>query len=83
MSFKLLYVLHDMKKRSRFNEWLNQEIDFGTYTTKNKNVVTHMINDIKKVIEGKNYSINNEKEFKNKMATFIYKNSKVNNNNRL
>lgn len=79
MSFKLLYVLNDMKKRSRFNDWLNQEIDFGDYTVKNRNVLGYLIKDIKKVIEEKNYHINDEKEFKNNLATFIYNNSKINN----
>ena len=31
MSFKLLYVLNEMKKRSQFDGWLNQAIDFGDF----------------------------------------------------
>jgi len=60
------------KKKNNFNDWLNKNIEPNTA---NKDVVYEMLGEIKSILKIYGYKIQNEKQFKNELATYIYNDS--------
>lgn len=67
-----LYELSEKRKHEHFQSWLNKDI-YGN--KKNKDVVFEMMNEINMILQSKNYKIKNQKQFKNELASFIYRDS--------
>ena len=69
---KLLQELEDVKineKKRKFNDWLNKSnIDNIKYTV----IINHFYKDLKNIIINNNFTITNEKQLRNELATFIY-----------
>lgn len=69
---KLLQKLEDVKineKKRKFNNWLNKtNIDDIKYNV----IINHFYKDLKKIIINNNFTITNEKQLRNELATFIY-----------
>tara|TARA_B100000902_G_scaffold215375_1_gene204870 strand:+ start:5916 stop:6224 length:309 start_codon:yes stop_codon:yes gene_type:complete len=69
---KLLQELEDVKineKKRKFNDWLNKtNIDNIKYTV----IINHFYKDLKNIIINNNFTITNEKQLRNELATFIY-----------
>lgn len=69
---KLFQELEDIKineKKRKFNNWLNKtNIDDIKYTV----IINHFYKDLKKIIINNNFTITNEKQLRNELATFIY-----------
>ena len=61
------------EKNNKFHEWLYLN-DHNQITNNDK--ILLFINDIELLIKKNNYFINDEKLFKDEIASFIYKNSK-------
>jgi hypothetical protein len=60
------------KKKNNFNDWLDKNIEPNTA---NKDVVYEMLGEIKSMLKINGYKIQNEKQFKNELATYIYNDS--------
>ena len=57
-----------MKKR-KFNDWLNKtNVDNIKYTV----IINHFYKDLKNIIINNNFTITNEIQLRNELATFIY-----------
>ena len=69
---KLLQELEDVKineKKRKFNDWLNKtNVDNLKYTV----IINHFYKDLKNIIINNNFTITNEKQLRNELATFIY-----------
>ena len=69
---KLLQELEDIKfneKKIKFNNWLNKtNIDNIKYNV----IINHFYKDLKNIIINSNFTITNEKQLRNELATFIY-----------
>jgi len=69
---KLLQELEDIKfneKKIKFNNWLNKtNIDNIEYNV----IINHFYKDLKNIIINSNFTITNEKQLRNELATFIY-----------
>tara|TARA_B110000908_G_scaffold172025_1_gene237163 strand:+ start:465 stop:707 length:243 start_codon:yes stop_codon:yes gene_type:complete len=68
------------KRKFSFNEWQERNMkDLGGEITHNKNSVKNVeyliyfYNEIKRLVISDGYSITNEKEFRNKIGTLLYK----------
>jgi len=74
MNSKLKNSLTKMYKKQandNFIKWLDKNVD----DTTNKNVVNEFLIDIKNSLKKNGYKINDENQFKNEIATYIYKES--------
>ena len=60
------------QKNNHFNDWLNKNIEPDT---PNKDVVYEMLGEITSMLNHYGYKIKNKKQFKNELATYIYKDS--------
>ena len=75
------YVNTIVRKRDgTFNDWQERNMkDLGGEITHNKNSVKNVeyliyfYNEIKRLVISSGYSITNEKEFRNKIGTLLYK----------
>lgn len=57
------------EKKRNFQKWLkNKNVDGIKHST----IISNLFIDLKKVIEDRNFTINNEKQLRNEIATFIY-----------
>ena len=69
---KLLQELEDIKfneKKIKFNNWFNKtNIDNIKYNV----IINHFYKDLKNIIINSNFTITNEKQLRNELATFIY-----------
>tara|TARA_B100001250_G_C19597768_1_gene699208 strand:+ start:563 stop:874 length:312 start_codon:yes stop_codon:yes gene_type:complete len=69
---KLLQKLEDVKineKKRKFNNWLNKtNVDDIKYHV----IINHFYKDLKNIIINNNFTITNEKQLRNELATFIY-----------
>ena len=69
---KLLQELEDIKfneKKIKFNNWVNKtNIDNIKYNV----IINHFYKDLKNIIINSNFTITNEKQLRNELATFIY-----------
>lgn len=69
---KLLQELEDVKineKKRKFNDWLNKRnIDDIKYSV----IIEHLYKDLKNIIINNKFTITNEKQLRNELATFIY-----------
>jgi|TARA_B110000977_G_C10904119_1_gene426559 hypothetical protein len=65
--------LYKKQKNDRFQEWLNREVDDDLF---NRDVVSEFINEINDLLEVSGYKINNENQFKNEIAEYIYTESR-------
>ena len=68
------------KRKFSFNEWQERNMkDLGGEITHNKNSVKNVeyliyfYNEIKRLVISDGYSITNEKEFRNKIGSLLYK----------
>ena len=68
------------KRNGTFNDWqernmkdLGGEIKHNNNSVKNVEYLNYFYNEIKRLIISNGYSITNEKEFRNKIATLLYK----------
>jgi hypothetical protein len=68
--------LYKKQKNDRFQEWLNREVDDDLF---NRDVVSEFINEINDLLEVSGYKINNENQFKNEIAEYIYTESNARN----
>tara|TARA_B110000495_G_C23029451_1_gene612604 strand:- start:2291 stop:2602 length:312 start_codon:yes stop_codon:yes gene_type:complete len=72
ISNKLLQKLEDIKnneKKRKFDKWLNKtNIDDIKYNV----IINHFYKDLKNIIINNNFTITNEKQLRNELATFIY-----------
>jgi hypothetical protein len=69
---KLLQELEDIKineKKRKFNNWVNKSnIDNIKYAV----IINYFYKDLKNIIINNNFTITNEKQLRNELATFIY-----------
>jgi len=69
---KLLQELDNVKineKKRKFHDWLNKtNIDDIKYSI----IINHFYKDLKNIIINNNFTITNEKQLRNEIATFIY-----------
>ena len=72
-----LKIYRDKRKKERFENWLNTNIDKldNSNSKKVKDVLHYMMNNIKDLVEANSYIITDENQLKNEVATFIYNNS--------
>jgi len=64
---------HRLKqKNDKFNDWLNKNLE---PKKQNKDVVYEMIGEINNLLTNYGYKITDQKQFKNELATYIYKES--------
>jgi len=70
MSF--INALRLKHKNDNFINWLNKNIEPDKT---NKDVVYEMIGEINIMLTGYGYKIENKKQFKNELATYIYNDS--------
>ena len=71
--FKSLQKSRERQRKEDFKKWLN------IYTfddIKIKNILTNMLTEIKYEITARGFTIKDENQLKNNIATFIYKNSR-------
>ena len=68
------------KRNGTFNDWqernmkdLGGEIKHNKNSVKNVEYLNYFYNEIKRLIISDGYSITNEKEFRNKIGTLLYK----------
>ena len=64
-----LKKLYKKQKNDKFKEWLNKRVDCELF---NKDVVNEFIIEIANLLKTKGYQINDENQFKNEIATYIY-----------
>ena len=64
-----LSLLKKQQKNNKFQNWLNMRTE---YDLKHKTLISEFCNDILKTVSSSNFTIGNEKQFKNEIATFIY-----------
>ena len=57
------------RKNEQFNKWLDKKVDDDLF---NKDVVNEFIIEITDLLNKKGYQINNQNQFKNEIATYIY-----------
>tara|TARA_X000000368_G_scaffold88319_2_gene67307 strand:- start:3712 stop:3942 length:231 start_codon:yes stop_codon:yes gene_type:complete len=72
MSNKLLNnikILKEKRKTEKLNEWLNKTIDDNIT---NKDIFYEFYYEIETMLANKNHNINNKKQFKNELASYIY-----------
>ena len=67
--YKHLSLLKEQQKNEKFQNWLNMRTE---YDLKHKTIISEFCNDILKTVSSSNFTIGNEKQFKNEIATFIY-----------
>ena len=67
--YKHLSLLKKQQKNNKFQTWLNMRTE---YDLKHKTLISEFCQDILKTVSGSNFTIGNEKQFKNEIATFIY-----------
>ncbi len=69
---KLLQDLEQVKvnqKKEKFHNWLDKSnIDNIKYSV----IIENLYQDLKNIIKNGNFTINNEKQLRNEVATFIY-----------
>ena len=71
---KLTYLLKNLedlknrKKQEKFQKWLRE----FSNNIQIKNIIDQLICDVKSLIKNKEFSITDENELKNNIATFIY-----------
>lgn len=71
---KLTYLLKNLenlknrKKQEKFHKWLRE----FSNNMQIKNIIDQLICDVKSLIKNKEFSITDENELKNNIATFIY-----------
>jgi hypothetical protein len=72
-----IYESHQAYKKKRdhetFKRWLNETVDNFTINE----ILTHLCRDVIKVTTDKGFTIINEKQLKNEIATFIYKEASI------
>jgi len=65
------------KRKGTFNDWQERNMkDLGgelTHSVKNVEYLIYFYNEIKRLVNSGGYSITNEKEFRNKIGTLLYK----------
>ena len=68
------------KRKFSFNDWqernmkdLGGEINHNKNSVKNVEYLIYFYNEIKRLVNSGGYSITNEKEFRNKIGTLLYK----------
>jgi hypothetical protein len=67
--FQNLQKIEKKNKNIIFQEWLQKKnIDNIQYKT----IIHHLCNDLINIIKDSNFTITNEKQLKNEIATFIY-----------
>ena len=64
-----LSLLKKQQKNNKFQNWLNMRTE---YDLKHKTLISEFCQDILKTVSSSNFTIGNEKQFKNEIATFIY-----------
>jgi hypothetical protein len=72
MNMKLLNNLKNLKekqKNEKFNNWLNKTVDENIT---NKDIFYEMFYEIETMLVNNNHIINNKKQFKNELASYIY-----------
>ena len=67
--YKHLSLLKEKQKNEKFQNWLNMRTE---YDLKHKVLISEFCQDIIKTVSDSNFTIGNEKQFKNEIATFIY-----------
>ena len=72
---KLRYLEHKEKENNKFQKWLS--LTDHNYIS-NKEKINLFIDQLNILIKKNNYFINDEKSFKDEIATFIYKSSDFN-----
>ena len=60
---------YEKRKNEQFNKWLDKKVDDDLF---NKDVVNEFIIEITDLLNKKGYQINNQNQFKNEIATYIY-----------
>ena len=71
-NMEFLKELYEKRKNDHFQSWLNKDIYDNK---KNKDVVFEMANEINIILKSENYKIKNQKQFKNELASYIYRES--------
>jgi hypothetical protein len=73
-----IYEAQQVRRKERDNEtfqkWLEERSEQNVTIT---NVLTHLCRDVIKTVNDKGFTITNEKQLKNEIATFIYKETSI------
>jgi hypothetical protein len=73
-----IYEAQQLRRKERDNEtfqkWLEERSEQNVTIT---NVLTHLCRDVIKTVNDKGFTITNEKQLKNEIATFIYKETSI------
>ena len=71
--FKALHKLKQKQKKESFQDWLEKR----TFEDiRIRDILTQMVLDVKNEIQMRGFTIKDENQLKNNIATFIYNNSK-------
>ena len=71
MSF-INYDLQSMWDKRDFNDWLNKNVENDK---KNSDIILEIIGDISELLYLNNYKIKNKKQFKDEIASYVYRDS--------
>ena len=71
MSF-INYELQSMWDKRDFNDWLNKNVENDK---KNSDIIFEIIGDISELLYLNNYKIKNKKQFKDEIASYVYRDS--------
>lgn len=64
-----LKILHEKQEDEKLNNWLNKTVDDNIT---NKDIFYDIYIKIETMLATKNHVINNKKQFKNELASYIY-----------
>ena len=89
--FLELEKIREREKNRKFQKWLNTEIDYNNYyydedtdeysegdeekIIKIKNIITYFTQNLMETLKNNGYEINNEKQFKDEIASTLYRDS--------
>jgi formyltetrahydrofolate synthetase len=67
-------VNENKRDNENFQKWLKEQLDNNVVITE---VLTHLCRDVIKTVNDKGFTITNDKQLKNEIATFIYKEASI------
>lgn len=70
--------LEEIKRNHRheqFQNWLEENHDYGENTVSTNDILNQFCRDVFNVITKNGFTISNEKQLRNEIATFVYKTS--------
>jgi len=75
---KLLESLEENKRQQRhkkFQNWLNKSYNYSDNEVYVEDILNNLCKDVFQLVKRNGYTISNEKQLRNEIATFVYKES--------